>query len=146
MTEWKIKRFDELSAREVYDVLVLRCEVFIVEQNCPYQDPDGKDEKGLHLLGYEDGILVAYARLFGPGDYLQESCIGRVVVRQSHRDLKLGHRLMEKSLEIMAEHFPLPIKIHAQSYLQTFYETHGFAVCGDEFLEDGIPHLPMIIR
>lgn len=144
MTEWKIKRFEALSHSELYQVLALRCEVFIVEQNCPYQDIDGKDQKALHLLGEIDGKLVAYARLFEAGDYLAESCIGRVIVKPSHRELKLGHELMRRAMDAMAESFSSPIKIHAQSYLKKFYESHGFRVSGDEFLEDDIPHLPML--
>lgn len=143
MITWEIKPFKELSKDELYQLLALRCEVFIVEQNCPYQDSDGKDETALHLMGFDNGILVAYARLFGPGDYLAESCIGRVVVKPSHRQLNLGHELMKRAMAAMADNFPQPIKIHAQSYLQKFYESHGFRVEGDEFLEDDIPHLPM---
>lgn len=143
MINWEIKPFKELSADELYKVLALRCEVFIVEQNCPYQDIDGKDSVALHLMGFDNGILVAYARLFGPGDYLLESCIGRVVVKPTHRRLNLGHELMRRAMEAMDENFSKPIKIHAQSYLRNFYESHGFRVSGDEFPEDGIPHLPM---
>lgn len=144
MMNWEIKPFKRLSADELYQVLALRCEVFIVEQNCPYQDVDGKDSGALHLMGFDNGLLVAYARLFGPGAYLSESCIGRVVVKPSHRKLNLGNELMKRAMQAMDENFPKPIKIHAQSYLRKFYQSHGFRVSGDEFLEDDIPHLPML--
>jgi ElaA protein len=145
MINWKIKRFNELSAAEVYEILSLRCEVFIVEQNCPYPDPDGKDVKATHLLGYDSDQLIAYARIFGPGDYFDLTSIGRVLVKEVHRDRKLGHDLMKKAIELSDSNFPRPIKIHAQSYLRKFYESHGFEVHGEEFLEDDIPHLPMFL-
>ena len=96
--QWKIKRFEALSVSELYKLLQLRSEVFVVEQNCVYQDIDGKDEKALHLIGEDNGEIVAYARLFKPKDYFEEASIGRVVVKETSRSRKLGHILMREAI------------------------------------------------
>jgi ElaA protein len=141
---WKIKRFNELSLEELYSVLQLRSEVFVVEQNCVYQDIDGKDEKAVHLLGEIDGLLVAYARLFQPNDYFEQASIGRVIVKPSHRELKLGHELMRQSISAVADWFEThQITISAQLYLKKFYEGHGFVQTSETYLEDDIPHIEM---
>jgi ElaA protein len=143
--QFKIKRFNELSATELYNVLQLRSEVFIVEQNCVYQDIDGKDEKALHVLGYYDGTIAAYCRLFAPGDYFEQSSIGRVVIGTAFRDRKWGHILMRTAIHGVEDHFKQHgIVISAQLYLKRFYESHGFAQTGEEYLEDGIPHIRMV--
>lgn len=143
--EWKIKRFEELSLTELYELLQLRSEVFIVEQNCAYQDADGKDLKALHLIGESNGKIVAYARLFKAGDYFENASIGRVVVAQSHRDKKRGHDLMREAMAGIALHFHTTrIRISAQLYLQKFYESHGFVAVGETYLEDDIPHIAML--
>jgi ElaA protein len=142
--EWKIKRFEALSLQELYDLLQLRSEVFVVEQNCVYQDIDGKDSKALHLLGVENGITVAYARLFKPNDYFEQASIGRVIVKESYRDKKLGHVLMREAIAGLRTHFDAEkITISAQLYLKKFYESHGFVQTSEMYLEDDIPHIEM---
>lgn len=146
MTEFQIKPFEALSTTELYQILQLRSEVFVVEQNCVYQDVDGKDSKAFHVLGYQDDILVAYARLFRPNDYFEESSIGRVIVKASHREQKLGHDLIRTAIETIASLFQeTRITISAQLYLQRFYESHGFVKQGESYLEDDIPHIEMRI-
>ena len=142
--KFKIKRFNELSTSELYSLLQLRSEVFVVEQNCVYQDIDGKDQKAIHVLGYYEGVLAAYSRLFKPNDYFKDSSIGRVIVKETHRDKKLGHDLMRTSIEAIKELFhETNITISAQLYLQKFYEGHGFVTVGESYLEDDIPHIEM---
>lgn len=142
--QWKIKRFEALSVPELYKVLQLRSEVFVVEQNCVYQDIDGKDEKALHLIGEENGEIVAYARLFKPRDYFEEASIGRVVVKETSRSKKLGHILMREAIQVIETHFDVTeITISAQLYLKHFYESHGFVQISDTYLEDDIPHIRM---
>lgn len=141
---WKIKRFEALSTSELYNVLQLRSEVFVVEQNCVYQDVDGKDQKALHLLGEDNGQTVAYARLFEPKDYFNEASIGRVVVKQSYREKKLGHILIREAIQAIKIHFnEAKITISAQLYLKHFYESHGFMQTSETYLEDDIPHIEM---
>jgi len=139
--------FDELSSRQLYDVMVLRQEVFVVEQRCPYQDADGKDLQGWHVLGTAaDGSPVAYARILPRGvSYPDHASIGRVVTSPSERRNGTGRQLMAATLDHLARLLPNdPVKISAQSYLQAFYESFGFRVAGDGYLEDDIPHLPMV--
>jgi len=144
MIQFKIKPFPELSTNELYEMLQLRSEVFVVEQNCVYQDIDGKDQKAIHVLGYSDGILVAYSRLFKPKDYFEYASIGRVIVKESYRDKKLGHELMRVSIDAITTLFQeTKITISAQLYLQKFYESHDFVVVGESYLEDDIPHIEM---
>ncbi len=142
--EWKIRRFETLTAIELYNLLQLRSEVFIVEQKCPYQDVDNKDQKALHLIGEDKGETVAYARLFKPKDYFEEASIGRVVVKPSYRDKKLGHILMREAIYFMKHQFgETKITISAQLYLKKFYESHGFIQTSKTYLEDDIPHIEM---
>jgi ElaA protein len=142
--KWKIKRFTALSTSELYSVLQLRSEVFVVEQNCVYQDIDGKDQKALHLIGEFDSKIVAYARLFDAGDYFEQASIGRVVVGTAYRDKKWGHELMKQAISGIEEHFKTKkITISAQLYLQRFYESHGFVATSETYLEDDIPHIEM---
>ena len=142
--QWKIKRFEALSATELYNLLQLRSEVFVVEQNCVYQDVDGKDEKALHLIGEDDGQTVAYARLFKPKDYFEKASIGRVVVKEKYREKKLGHILMREAIYFIKSQFnETKITISAQLYLKHFYESHGFVQTSETYLEDAIPHIEM---
>jgi ElaA protein len=142
--KFEIKPFKTLSLSELYQILQLRSEVFVVEQNCVYQDIDGKDEKALHLLGVHDGVLVAYARLFQPGDYFEFASIGRVIVKQEYRDKKWGHDLIHEAIKGISEQFGTSeITISAQLYLQRFYENHGFVQTSEMYLEDDIPHIEM---
>ena len=142
--QWKIKRFEALTTVELYDLLQLRTEVFVVEQNCVYQDVDGKDLKALHLIGETDDKVVAYARLFKPGIYFENASIGRVVIDRKHRDKKWGHELMREAISGIENHFgETKITISAQMYLQKFYELLGFEKTSDMYLEDDIPHIEM---
>ena len=142
--EWKIKSFKELSLIELYQTLQLRSEVFVVEQNCVYQDIDNKDQKAMHLIGSYEGKIVAYARLFKPGDYFQQASIGRVVIAKKFRNRQWGHDLMREALVGIRKHFSqTKITISAQLYLKKFYETHGFLSEGETYLEDDIPHIKM---
>jgi len=144
---WKTKTFDELSTQELYQILRLRSEVFVVEQNCVYQDIDNKDHKALHLFGIVEGEIIAYSRLFKPGDYFEFSSIGRVVVAEKHRDKNFGHELIDQSiLEINRRFNVQNITISAQLYLKKFYESHGFVATSETYLEDDIPHIEMKIR
>jgi ElaA protein len=142
---WKIKPFNELSLQELYLVLKLRSIVFVVEQNCVYQDIDGKDQKALHLIGEYNNEIVAYARLFKSGDYFENASIGRVVIHPDARDKKFGHDMMRQAIAGLESHFnETKITISAQLYLQKFYESHGFVVQGETYLEDDIPHVEML--
>ena len=142
--EFEIKRFNELSTQELYDVLQLRSEVFVVEQNCVYQDIDGKDAKAFHLLGTYNNELVAYVRIFKSGDYFEQASIGRVVVKQNYRDRKWGYDLMNKAIQATEEVFnETKITISAQLYLKKFYENLGFIQTSEMYLEDDIPHIEM---
>jgi len=142
--KFQIKPFNEFSVAELYQVLQLRSEVFVVEQNCVYQDVDGKDSKALHVLGVFEGDIVAYARLFAPGYYFDNASIGRVVINAGYRDRKWGHNLMQAAIAGIKEHFNQDaITISAQLYLKKFYEGHGFVKQGEEYLEDDIPHIRM---
>ena len=140
---WEVKEWAELSANEVENIFSLRSEVFVVEQDCVYQDIDGKDQKAKHVLGKKDGEIVAYARIFKPGEYFKEASFGRAVVKKTERGKGVGDELVINCLENINEE---EIKISAQSYLKGFYGKHGFKAEGNEYLEDGIPHTAMFIR
>ncbi len=147
MISYRCKPFYELTAPQLYSIMTLRQEVFVVEQNCAYLDADGKDLKGYHLTGYDDdGKLVAYARLLPKGvSYENFVSIGRVVTSPSVRGTGAGQSLMKEALNCMDALFPgESIKLGGQSYLRNFYESFGFVVSGEEYLEDDIPHLPMV--
>jgi ElaA protein len=142
---WYLKAFNALSLEELYQILRLRNEVFIVEQNCPYQDMDNADQKALHLLGFTDEGLAAYTRLFEPGIKFDMASIGRVVTAQFARGTGSGRLLMEKSIKAVEENWgKVPIKIGAQLYLQKFYESLGFSQFSEMYLEDNIPHIEMV--
>ncbi|MCB0461983.1 MAG: GNAT family N-acetyltransferase [Flavobacteriaceae bacterium] len=139
------KTFQELTTKELYDILQLRVEVFCVEQNCVYQDLDGKDEKALHVIGKKNDKIIAYTRVFKPGDYFEEASIGRVVVHKEERQHKYGYDIMEASIKAVSDYFKVTtIKLSAQTYLRKFYNNLGFKEIGEEYLEDGIPHIAMI--
>ena len=145
--KWKTKRFEALSLEELYGILQLRSEVFVVEQNCVYQDIDNKDQKAVHLMGEYEGKMVAYARLFKPNDYFEKASIGRVIVKPDYRHLKLGHELMREAIQaVMISFGESQITISAQLYLQRFYESHGFVATSEVYLEDDIPHIEMKIQ
>ena len=139
-----IKSFSELTTTELYAILQLRSEVFVVEQDCVYQDIDYKDQKSFHILGYKNDKLIAYTRIFKPGDYFKQASIGRVVVEINERKFGYGHVIMKHSIKTIKEYFKEnTIKISAQTYLKNFYESHGFIQKGEEYLEDNIPHIAM---
>lgn len=143
--EIKIKTFNEFSLDELYQVLQLRSEVFVVEQDCVYQDIDGKDQKALHIMGFKNNDLIAYTRCFDKGNYFEETSIGRVIVKQNFRKFSYGHELLKASIEVIESRFKTKkIKISAQVYLTKFYESHGFQQTGEGYLEDGIPHISML--
>ncbi len=147
MLETQVKRFDQLDTNELYVLLQLRSEVFVVEQDCVYQDIDGKDQKALHVLGYHNNVLAAYTRIFPPGEYFEEASIGRVVVRESERQHKFGYDIMNSSIQAIKEHYNTSvIKISAQTYLKRFYNNLKFFEVGEEYLEDGIPHIGMLYK
>lgn len=140
-----IKSFDELTNYELYDMLRLRCDVFVVEQNCPYLDLDNKDQKGFHLLYFVDNELAGVTRLLPSGVSYSEISIGRVVIAPTHRGLGLGKKLMEASIAGCEEKFgKAPIKISAQYHLSKFYHSLGFVEKGEVYDEDGIPHIQML--
>jgi ElaA protein len=144
--QWVTKKFEALSVVELYQILRLRSEIFVVEQNCVYQDLDNKDQKALHLFGEYDGKIIAYSRLFNAGDYFEFSSIGRVVVAANYRDRKFGHELIKQGITEIRNHFNEEnITISAQLYLKKFYETHGFIQTSEMYLEDDIPHIEMKI-
>lgn len=145
MLRVKVKQLQEFTIDELYDTLQLRSEVFVVEQDCVYQDIDGKDRKALHVIGTKDGKVVAYTRIFDAGDYFEKASIGRVVVSSTARAFGYGHVIMKASIEAIQQHYHTrSIKISAQTYLKKFYESHGFLQVGEEYLEDGIPHIGMV--
>ena len=140
--------FDALTTRELYEIMALRQEVFVVEQNCPYLDADGKDLQSWHLMGRNaEGVLLAYTRLLPEGvSYPGYTSIGRVVSSPVARGTGAGKEIMQRSIAMCRHLFgPIPIKIGAQSYLLRFYESLGFISTGEEYLEDGIPHTKMVL-
>ena len=144
--QWQCLPFDALTPLQVLDMFKLRCEVFIVEQNCVYQDVDGKDELDgvYHLLGYQDGQLQAYARLLAPGISYPNASLGRILTHSSARGTGAGQALLTQLLT-QAQHFwpDKDIDISAQKYLLNFYNSFGFTAISEEYLEDGIPHVKM---
>ncbi|MGO3183003.1 MAG: GNAT family N-acetyltransferase [Aequorivita sp.] len=143
--EIEVKSFEELTKKELYEMLQLRSDIFVVEQDCVYSDIDGKDERALHILGWEDGILVAYARCFQAGDYFDEAAIGRILVRENYRKMGYGNQITKASIKAIKTKYKADtIKISAQIYLVIFYESHGFKTTGDRYMEDGIPHITMV--
>ena len=142
---WRFTTFDALSLAELYAVLRLRSEVFVVEQACAFQDIDGADTRAMHLLGTAPGQLVAYARCFAAGVTYTESSIGRVVTHSAVRGSGAGHALMQRALASMAHQWgQQPIRIGAQARLEHFYAQHGFVKAGAPYVEDGIPHIEML--
>lgn len=143
---WSFKHYDELSKEELHQIMKERIEVFIVEQNCVYQDLDHKDALSYHLTIFNEGRFVAYARVIPEGiSYEGYTSIGRVISVFSERKTGAGRFLMKKAIEFCKELEPeLPIKISAQKYLLNFYQSLGFSPIGEEYLEDNIPHICMV--
>jgi len=145
--QWQWLAFDVLSRDQLYELLRLRSEVFVVEQNCVFQDMDGLDDKAMHLLGVRGAKteLVAYVRCFPAGVTFDEASIGRVVTKPDARGGGLGHLLMAEAVKALeSEWGPQPIRIGAQAHLKSFYERHGFVYVGKPYIEDGIAHLEML--
>jgi ElaA protein len=141
---WELRRFDELSVAQLYAILRLRQEVFIVEQACAYADADGLDASATHLFAVDGAAVVACARLFAPGQKRDEAVIGRVVTAPSVRKSGVGRELMKRAIDaIEKQHGRVPIWLGAQKYLERFYGSFGFVRDGEDYDEDGIPHLPM---
>lgn len=145
--EYKIKTFDELANKELYSILRLRSEIFVVEQNCIYQDMDNKDLKAYHLMAVDKGELVAYLRILNKGVSYKETSIGRVVVKKEYRRRKLGLEIINRAIDyikdIMKEN---EIRISAQVYAKNLYKKAGFKEVSEEYLEDDIPHVEMLYK
>jgi ElaA protein len=141
-----IKKFEELSVDEIYNILKLRSSVFVVEQNCVYQDLDDKDKQAIHLFMEQDQEIIAYTRIFKKGDYyVNNPSIGRVVVKKSQRGKELGKEIMIRSIKYIKENIEEEkIELSAQKYLDKFYNKLGFYRVGEDYLEDGIPHQRML--
>lgn len=140
-----LKPFDELTPAELYRIIQLRNEVFVVEQNCVFQDADGKDPDSWHLMGFDKDQLIAYTRLLPPGIAYEYPSIGRVVSSPAARRTGAGREIMKRSIEAVYELFGShPIQIGAQLYLEKFYNDFGFERCSEIYLEDGIQHISMI--
>ncbi|MDA8714829.1 GNAT family N-acetyltransferase [Flavobacteriales bacterium] len=145
MKKWHLKGFEELQIEEFYKMIALRIEVFIIEQNCPYQELDGKDQKSQHLICEEGGEIIATARIVGPGVSYQEPSIGRVVITEEARGSGLGHELMRQAMAASEKMYGnRTIRLSAQEYLINFYKKHRFEVVSDVYLEDNIPHVEML--
>lgn len=143
--EWRYKQFVQLTPYEVYELLQLRAEVFVVEQNCVFLEPDGIDNRCLHLLGYNNNKLFAYTRIVPPGLAYNQASIGRVVTSPSVRNTGAGKKLMQRSIDMLYSSFgKVTIKIAAQFYLKKFYESFGFYQVSEVYLDDGIEHIHML--
>lgn len=142
---WKIKRLEELTIHELYEILRVRAEVFVVEQTCVYQDLDLKDQHAYHLFCEKDGEICAYLRILDRGVSYPEIAIGRVLTRENVRHQGLAREMMEKAITFIRDYLnEKAIRISAQEYLKKFYESLGFRAVSDVYLEDGIPHIEMV--
>ncbi|WP_226672129.1 GNAT family N-acetyltransferase [Rossellomorea aquimaris] len=144
---WKVKSFNELSTHELYEILKVRTAVFVVEQECAYPEVDGKDLFSYHLYKEENGEVAAYARLLPAGVSYDEPSIGRVLVKESYRGRGFAGELMRRGLAfIQKEWGDQPVKIQAQEYLKEFYGSFGFKAITETYLDDGIPHIDMMLE
>lgn len=145
MMDWSYQKFDELSGYDLYELLRLRVDVFIVEQECPYHEIDGHDYEAIHVSWRDDKGIAAYARLLPGGVKYEEPSIGRVIVRKDLRGTGLADKLMSSATHyVLTEWQPKKIRLQAQTHLAAFYGRHGFEVISASYLEDGIPHVDMI--
>ena len=143
--EWHLRSYAELSADQVYDLLAARVEVFVVEQQCPYQDVDGRDRQALHCWAEDRRGVLAYGRITAPGVRFIEPSIGRVITTQAGRGQGLGRELMQRCIQACQQHWPdQAIRISAQQYLERFYASLGFVSVHGPYLEDDIPHMEML--
>ena len=140
-----VRRFDQLDIHDLYEIMKLRCDVFIVEQECHYEDIDGRDINAIHVYLKDDNEIVGYLRILDKGVVFKEVSIGRVIAKR--RRVGIGSELLKAGLKAAKKYYNADkIKIEAQVYAKSFYERVGFKVCGAEFLEDGIPHVPMVVE
>jgi ElaA protein len=140
-------KYQDLGPDRLYEILKLRSEVFVVEQKCAYQDLDNKDEKALHLVGEKNNKIIAYTRIFKKGDFFKNSSIGRVLVKKKYRNKDYGRKIMTSSIEkLKKDPKEEIIELSAQKYLLKFYSELGFEKVGEEYLEDNIPHVKMILK
>ena len=144
--QWILKKFNDLTVNEFHDILQLRINIFIVEQNCPYPELDNKDKIAFHLFGIDkNNKIIAYTRIFKPGDFYKEAAFGRVVVHEEYRNQKIGSQLVKETIIETHKLFGnINIKIGAQTYLKDFYQSFGFQQVDDDYIEDGIPHIHMV--
>jgi len=139
------KKFDELTSKELHDILKLRQDIFIIEQNCIYPDIDNNDEGAYHLLAMEDGKVIGCARILNKGVTFDEAAIGRVVVPESHRGRGIAKEMMLRAMAFVRDEMKeTRIKLSAQTYIVPLYEAVGFHIVSEEYLEDDIPHVDML--
>jgi len=142
---WHTHSWEEIPKDQWHDCLALRIDIFVVEQECPYSEIDGKDKKSWHLYATENDVIAAYIRIVPPGISYEEISIGRVAIAKTYRGKKLGYQLMNRGMDFIQEKFgEQPIRIGAQQHLRRYYEQLGFAKVSDMYLEDGIPHIDML--
>lgn len=147
MIQIEVKTFDKISTKELHDILRLRSEIFVVEQDCVYGDIDGKDAIALHVIGSKEGKIIAYARVFKSGDYFEEAAIGRVAVKKAQRKYGYGKDIMKASIAVVETYFNESVmRVSAQLYLERFYHSLGFEQVAEGYLEDGIPHIGMVLK
>ncbi|TDO93933.1 ElaA protein [Halanaerobium saccharolyticum] len=145
--ELNIRSFSELNKQELYKIIEARINVFVVEQNCPYQECDNKDQDSFHLFYLDQNKIAAYLRIIPPGISYQEASIGRVLVKKEYRREGLGFKMMEAAVDFIKNNFDSEaVRISAQEYILNFYQKLGFKVVSDRYLEDDIPHYQMICK
>jgi len=146
MIKFYVRKHHDLSLDEAHDIFALRSEIFVVEQNCVYQDIEGKDKNAVHIIGKNENEIIAYARIQERGEsYIDFTSIGRVLIKKKSRGKSLGHQLMAFCIKFLETNYPkCSIKISAQTHLEKFYFKHGFRKQGESYLEDGIPHIEML--
>ncbi len=143
--KWEIKGFDELTNNEMYEILKLRSEVFVIEQKCIYEDCDGKDKKSYHLFAKENGEILVYLRILEKGVSYNEISIGRVLSNKKHRGKGFGKEMMIRALDFIENNLnEKSVRISAQEYLLKFYSSFGFVKVSEGYLEDDIPHIEML--
>ena len=142
--QWNNKSWEKLTKEEIEEIFIIRSKVFVVEQNCVYQDIDNNDQKAIHVFGKNNNKIIAYSRAFNEGKFFKEASFGRALVDKKFRGKGIGTQLINETIRIMKEKWPnKKIKISAQAHLSKLYQKHGFKPKGEEYLEDGIPHVAM---
>ncbi len=145
---WQVKHFNEISVNDYHDILHLRTAIFVVEQDCPYQEVDEKDKQAYHLFARNsNNEVIAVTRILPPEVSYAEVSIGRVALKSEERGIGIADTLLEKSKAFIEEKFgKSSIRISAQTYLLNYYQRHGFMPLGEEYLEDDIPHIEMLLE